>query len=87
MLILLALPIFGAAQASFEQQKATLYRNSKTNVSKMRHAFQLSEHLMEADKMEQAQKWLEIVKDLNQVRQRDTMACYIQSLQSEISRK
>lgn len=67
-----------------EQAEIKAFQNSKTLEEKIVHAFLLSEYMMESDRVEQSQKWLETAKELNGSRPRDTMDCYIRSQQSEL---
>lgn len=81
---LLLLTTFCTQAQLTETQLRQAYHSRPDSQDKMRAAYLLSEHLMEADRIDEAQGWLEVVKELNQGRPRDTMTCYIHSLQSEL---
>lgn len=60
------------------------FRNCKDVECQIAKAFLVAENCLDNDKLIEAQKWLEIAKNLNSYRKIDTTAIFVNSLQSEL---
>lgn len=72
------------AQPEFEKKTYAKYKSCSTKQCSLSSSFALAEYYMEDDQLKRSQHWLGIVEELHHGQTQDTMAYFVNSLQSEL---
>ncbi len=79
----LLLPWFCLAQDKTAQQKIDVFNSCQTLECQLSEAVRIAEFYVETDHMDKAQQWLDYAKKLHQLKPRDSISYFLNSLQSE----
>lgn len=77
------LPICVLSQEVGAQQRIAIFNRCQTIECQLSEAIKISEYYIETDHMDKAQEWLNYSKKLNQLKPKDSISFFINSLQSE----
>ncbi len=76
--------LFLCLSLHFSAQEHGEFKNCETQNCKITTSYTLAKQFLEADNIQESQKWLNKTKDLHFQKKRDTTDCFINSLQSEL---